>query len=70
MTISEPFRKKRVVYYLEIGTILIHTVNQEMEVILLSHKKERLMKFSLNMTNADKAVDILEDRELPKKRDN
>lgn len=65
MTISETFRKKRCVYYLEIGTVLIHTANQEMEVILLSHKKERLMKFSLNMTNADKAVDILEDRELP-----
>lgn len=65
MTVSEPFKKKRVIRYDEIGTVLIHTTNANMAVILLNHQRERLLKFEMNMTNIEKAVDILEDREIP-----
>lgn len=65
MTVSEPFRKKKSIRYSEIGQVLIHTSNTEIELILVSRAKERLMKFALTMTDADKAADLFIDREIP-----
>lgn len=65
MTVSEPFRKKKVIRYSEIRQVLLHTTNTEIELILVSRAKERLMKFALTMRNADKAVDLFIDREIP-----
>lgn len=65
MIVSEPFRKKRIIRYAEIHTVMIHTTNVNTEIILLDHQKERLLKFAMDMTNADKAVEILDEREIP-----
>lgn len=65
MTVSEPFRKKKVIFYSEIGTVLVHTLNTGIELILISRAEERLMKFAAGMTDSDKALDLLTDREIP-----
>lgn len=64
--VFKPFKKKQVIKYADIGTILLLTINMSQTVILVNRQKKRVIKFfKSDMINADKAIDILRNNNIP-----
>ena len=61
-----PFKKKQVIKYAEMGSLLLLSIHMNQIVILLNRQKKRVVKFfKTDVINADIAIEIMEKNKIP-----
>ncbi len=66
LIVSMPFKKKQVIKYAEIGSLLLLSIHMNQIVILLNRQKKRVVKFfKTDVINADIAIEIMEKNKIP-----